>query len=149
MARSAEIVQAAQAAQGAQVIGIDTNVLLRFLFADDPVQSAKARALIEQYGTRPDSVRLTDVVMVEMTWVLRRVYGSSRAAVIGVVEQLLADPAFAFSSRPRVRRALDDCRRMPLDFADCLIAQDNTEAGCDFTATFDRRMRGSPRVRLL
>lgn len=131
------------------MIGIDTNVLLRFLFADDPVQSPKARALIEQHGVVPDSVRITDVVLAEMAWVLQRLYGFDGAGIVDVVVKLLGDPAFLFSDRARIQRALDGCRRVPLGFADCLIAQDNADAGCDFTATFDRKMRGLPRVKLL
>lgn len=131
------------------MIGIDTNVLLRFLLADDTEQSPRARTLVAEYGGLPETLRLADVVLVELAWVLPGIYGFDRSHVVATMERLLDDPAFAFSDRLRMQRALDDYRGSGAGFADCLIAQDNAAAGCTFTATFDRKMRNLPSVQML
>lgn len=131
------------------MIGIDANVLLRFLLADDALQSPKARALIAELGTLPETLRLADTVLVELAWVLQRMYGFDRGHIADTLGRLLGDPAFAFSDRTLIQSALDEYRGTSAGFADCLIAHDNVTAGCTFTATFDRKMRNLPGVRVL
>lgn len=107
------------------MIAIDTNVLLRYLLADDVNQHRKAKALIEV--ERP--ALLTDVVLVEAVWTLTgKRYGLDKAAICDVVRGLIGDGAFRFESSQVVWSALMDyqeselVRGKALDFADCLIA---------------------------
>lgn len=131
------------------MIGIDTNILLRFLLADDPKQSPIARALVAEHGELPESLRLADAVLMDLVWTLSRLYSFDRSQVADVLERLLADAAFAFSDRQQLQTVLGAYRGSSAGFADCLIAQDNAAAGCTFTATFDRKMRNINAVQLL
>jgi len=106
------------------VIAIDTNVLLRYLLADDDAQYKKARSLIE--GKMP--VLITDVVLVETVWTLTgKRYKLNKSSICEVVRGLIGDSAFKFESSQVVWSALMDyqdskpVRGKTLDFADALI----------------------------
>jgi predicted nucleic-acid-binding protein len=108
------------------LIAVDTNVLLRYLLADDVSQHGKAKALIE---THPP-VLLTDVVLVEAVWTLTgKRYDLDKEAICKVVRDLIGDAAFRFESSQVVWSALMDyqdskpVRGKVLDFADALIAR--------------------------
>ncbi|MCV6627263.1 MAG: type II toxin-antitoxin system VapC family toxin, partial [Cellvibrionaceae bacterium] len=106
------------------MIAIDTNVLLRYLLADDASQYRKSKAVIE--GQRP--VLITDVVLSEAVWTLAgKRYSLDKNALCMVVRELIGDAAFCFESSQVVWSALMDyqesrvVRGKALDFADCLI----------------------------
>jgi len=118
------------------LIGLDTNVLARYLAQDDPDQSARATQLIESLDDEnPGFVSL--VVLSELHWVLRRAYNVSRDDVATVVRRLLDATEITVQEPDAVRRALS--RPGPADFPDALISELGVLAGCDYTATFDRR----------
>ena len=106
------------------MIAIDTNVLLRYLLADDVAQHAKANAII--ISQRP--ALITDVVLAETVWTLTgRRYNLDKAAVCAVVRCLISDAAFIFESAQVVWSSLCDyeeakpVRGKELDFVDLLI----------------------------
>ena len=108
------------------MIAIDTNVLLRYLLADDASQHRKAKALIE----RRCPVLITDVVLAETVWTLTgRRYELGKVEVCEVVRGVIGDGAFRFESSQVVWSALMDyqdskiVRGKTLDFADALIAR--------------------------
>ena len=108
------------------MIAIDTNVLLRYLLADDASQHRKAKALIE----RQRRVLITDVVLAETVWTLTgRRYELGKVEVCEVVRGVIGDGAFRFESSQVVWSALMDyqdskiVRGKTLDFADALIAR--------------------------
>ncbi|MBO9483134.1 MULTISPECIES: type II toxin-antitoxin system VapC family toxin [Gammaproteobacteria] len=110
------------------MIAIDTNVLLRYLLDDDELQSPKAARLI----TGQHKVLITDVVLVETLWTLRgKKYNLDNPELIGVIQQLFAEPNLCFEDGQTVWRALNDFRlakpvkagskRKTADFPDALI----------------------------
>jgi predicted nucleic-acid-binding protein len=106
------------------MIAIDTNVLLRYLLADDAAQYTKAMALIK--NQRP--ALITDVVLIEAVWTLTgKRYGLDKPAVCNLVRALIGDGGFIFESSQVVWSALCDyeesklVRGKALDFADALI----------------------------
>lgn len=108
------------------MIAIDTNVLLRYLLADDVSQHNKAKAVIN--NERP--ALITDVVLVETVWTLAgKRYGLDKAALCAVVRALIGDGAFAFESSQVIWSALNDYEKSKpvrgklLDFADALIVE--------------------------
>lgn len=131
------------------MIGIDTNVLLRVLLDDDAAQGARIDALFGSHVQVPGSARIADVVLAEALWTLGSVYGQPKSALVGALGALLAQPAYAFEDRTAVQQALDGYTRGRAGFADCLIVAKNAAAGCTFTATFDRVLRGLPGAKLL
>jgi predicted nucleic-acid-binding protein len=131
------------------VIGLDTNVLVRYLTQDDPVQARRANAVVAAAREKSERCRLDSVVLCELVWVLRGAYGYDKPTVIDVLERILMTAQFDIGEKDLVRRALEDHRLGAGDFADYLIGHSNREAGCASTATFDRRLKSSSVFRVL
>ena len=131
------------------MIGLDTHILLRLWLNDDPRQSKRIDALLAEHGHTPGSLLVTDGVLAEAVWTLRSAFGQDKAAQLLAVRSLLDETAFAFEDRDCVAQAADLFEQGTCGFSDCLIAARHARHGCAFTATFDRRMRKLPGVRLL
>jgi len=118
------------------VIGLDTNVLARYVMQDDPRQSPRATRLIESLSTEaPGFVPV--VTLVELVWVLSGSYGLSRAQVATVLETLLRSRELVIDRAELVSQALSRFGSAGLDFADALIERTAAAAGCEATMTFD------------
>jgi predicted nucleic-acid-binding protein len=123
------------------VIGLDTNVLLRFLVQDDEVQAARSARVIRQAVTRREPIVLNPVVLVEVAWVLGSSYEYSRGDIAAAFDDILDADGFEIADRDAVRAAVEDYRMSKADFADALIGRLNQRAGCRDTVTFDRRLK--------
>lgn len=121
------------------MIGLDTNVLVRYIVQDHPEQSAAAARLIEGQCTAQSPGYVSVLVLVELAWVLTSAYGFEKSAVIPVIRQFLRTAEFAVEDRDTVRAALREFESGAADFADCLIACRNQAHGCARTYTFDLR----------
>jgi predicted nucleic-acid-binding protein len=121
------------------VIGLDSNVLVRYVAQDEPRQSARASRLLEDELTtdRPGFVSL--VALAETAWVLESVYAADRATVLRVVRGLLAAAHLRVQEPEAVALAADDVESTAIDFDDALIARVARSHGCAHTLTFDRR----------
>ena len=120
------------------MIGLDTNVLVRYFAQDDPVQAKLAERVID--GLTVESRGYVSLVsLVELCWVLVRAYELDRQRTADIVERLLESSEIAVNRSDAVRRALRTYRRSTADMADCLIDCLGTEDGCDTTLTFDVR----------
>lgn len=131
------------------MIGLDTNVLVRYFTEDDPKQSKLARAVFERRLSKAAPGYISTVVLIEMVWVLTRAYSSPREVVADIVDGLLTSPVIAFENKVQVRKALADYRSTAADFGDCLIGRGNEAAGCEATVTFDRAAAKLPGFKLL
>lgn len=129
------------------MIGLDTDVLVRLLTADEPVQLKAASRLLAAHDGEPGAFFINDTVLVEPIWVLRRLCGFEPGESLTAVKSLLDNDAFTFEDRERLGRAVGSCSDQPRDFADTMIALKNAAAGYASTATFGKAMRGLPRVR--
>lgn len=119
------------------MIGLDTNVLVRYIMQDDPRQSALAARLVESLsGESPGFVPLVSVV--ELAWVLTSAYDLDRGQVVEAFEALLRTKEIAVERAEVVWQALRVYRGGNADFADCLIERSAAAAGCARTMTFDR-----------
>jgi len=118
--------------------GIDTNVLLRFLLNDDPVQSAAAKAFVDAHTEAGGTIFVNRVVLCETVWVLTRGYRYGKDAVAGMLDALLDTEGVLVEDRPQVAAAVA-LWRSGAGFADALIGRTNTQAGCAATLTFDRK----------
>lgn len=119
------------------MIGIDTNVLLRLLIRDDEAQFGRLVAEIEA-GAWDGGVMVNPIVVVEAVWVLTKKLGRPKEEVLGFLDDLLATDGLVVQHETAVARAAAVWRTAKCDFADCLIAVINTEAGATTTLTFDR-----------
>jgi predicted nucleic-acid-binding protein len=129
------------------VIGLDTNVLVRYLTQDDPVQSVRATRLIERGLTIHDPGFVSMVVLVETVWVLRRTYGVRDAEMVAILESLLAADTLFIEQEAAVFRATALMKAGLGGFADALIATIGDAAGCLYTVTFDRSALRLPSFR--
>lgn len=123
------------------MIGLDTNVLVRFLVQDDPEQAAAA---IELFDTLSEDAPgfVCREVLVELVWVLERAYGLSRADISRALDGLLEAQELLVETADRVALASDRYRRGGPGFADQMVALAGQAAGCHATATFDRKAAG-------
>ncbi len=121
----------------ADVLGIDSNILVRFLTKDDEVQFEHASRLLGQAEDR--SLFLGVIVLVEVNWTLRSVYQRPAKEVLRTLEDLVDARQFTVEDRDEVVRAIGIARDTGTDFSDALIALRNEGIGCTRTATFDRR----------
>jgi predicted nucleic-acid-binding protein len=121
------------------VIGLDTNILVRFLAQDEVVQSPRANQIIERQLTeeRPGFISL--VTMVETVWVLDRIYGLSNAEIAATVERILQAETLFVQNEQEVFTAAIALKTGVAAFADALIGALGAWAGCTATLTFDKK----------
>jgi predicted nucleic-acid-binding protein len=121
------------------VIGLDTNVLVRYLTQNDPSQARLATDLIERRLSHQDPGFISIVAMVETAWVLERAYGLSAAEVAAVIERLLQAAELVVQDEQEVFTAMAALKEGRGSFADALIGVFGQRAGSTFTATFHRK----------
>ena len=118
------------------MIGLDTNVIVRYIMQDDPKQSPKATQLIESLsGEAPGYITVVSVV--ELYWVLTSCYALSDTQVAQALEAILRSKQLLVERADQVMRALRVFAVGKADFADCLIERAASGAGCTQTMTFD------------
>jgi predicted nucleic-acid-binding protein len=120
------------------VIGLDTNVLVRYLAQDDPAQSTAAARLMESFTSEAPGF-LSTVALAETVWVLQRAYGVAKPAMLGVLEGLLRAREILVEDAETHYLALAVSEATSVDYADAVIGQAGKRAGCETTVTFDRR----------
>jgi predicted nucleic-acid-binding protein len=126
------------------MLGIDTNVVVRLVVADDAGQTGRARKLIEQALGREEPVLISLLVLLECEWVLRSRYGFSRVALLSIFRALLEARELSFEDEPALEEALFHWKDSACGFSDCLIAAHNRQMGCRATATFDGKAARLP-----
>ena len=118
------------------MIGLDTNVLVRYVMQDDPRQSAKANRVIDAL-TQENPGFLSLIVLVEFVWVLESCYDLDRGGVSRAMESILRSRELCVDRVDLVTQALRVFQSGKADFADCLIARICSASSCDQTLTFD------------
>jgi predicted nucleic-acid-binding protein len=131
------------------MIGLDTNVLVRYLTQDDAIQSRKATEIIERQLTVAKPGFVSVVVIVETVWVLDRAYGFSAKEVAAAIERMLQVEVLAIENEQEVFTAMLTLKAGRGSFADALIAQLAARAGCIHTLTFDTKALRLPGFKLL
>ena len=130
------------------MIGLDTNVLARYIAQDDASQTATAAKVIESLSSEsPGFVPV--VVIAELVWVLQFSYRFNRLEIAEVIEKLLRSAELLIENAEIVAQALREFRRSRADFADCLIERCAHAAGCQHTVTFDMRAATLGDMRLI
>ena len=118
------------------MLGVDTNVLVRFFTGDDPGQFQTAKDLIE--GASDGELFINSLVLAELHWVLRRGYLIEAKSILELFDRLFEFREFTIGDQELVQQALLEARATGGDFADSLIAQINQANGCSVTLTFDK-----------
>jgi predicted nucleic-acid-binding protein len=131
------------------VIGLDTNVLIRYLTQDDPVQSAKATKIMERRLTTADPGFVSIVTMAEVVWVLDRAYRLTAREIAAAIERMLQIEVLVVEDEQEVFAAMVALKQGHGAFADALIAALGARAGCTYTLTFDKKAFRLPGFKLL
>ena len=121
------------------MIGLDTNILVRYLTQDDPTQSPKATELIERRLTEEKPGFVSIVAMVETVWVLERAYGLTPHAIVGAVERVLQTDVLVVENEQEVFTAMIALKEGQGSFADAVMAALGAKMGCSCMLTFDRK----------
>jgi predicted nucleic-acid-binding protein len=121
------------------MLGVDTNVLVRYLTRDDQPQYERARRLINREVAKGEPVMVSLLVLLETEWVLRSRYKMAKVDVVTAFSALLDTADLTFEDEPSIETAVYSWKDSTTDFADCLIEARNRRLGCRATATFDGR----------
>ena len=128
------------------MIGLDTNIMLRYLVQDDPAQSPKATEVIERRLTKEDPGFVSLVCILEIVWVLGSLYKRSRVEIAKHVEMILAADTLQVQNEQEVYQAVVALRNGSGTFEDALVGALGSWWGCSATLTFDegaaRRLNG-------
>ena len=121
------------------MLGLDTNVLVRFLVRDHEAQFERARRLIKREVGAQEKVLISLLVLLETEWVLRSRYGLPKNQIMDAISGLLDATELELEDEPTIEEALYLWKDSAADFADCLIGAHHRRLGCRATATFDAR----------
>ena len=121
------------------MIGLDTNVLVRYLTQDDQEQANKANKLIEQQLSTHKPGYITLITLVEIVWVLESCYGQSKSEILNILHALLTTKQLLIEQADIVYLALKRFTSGSADFSDALIATLSENNGCRTVFTFDKK----------
>ena len=125
------------------MIGLDTNVLLRWLLNDDS-DPAQTQLAAETIASELEPVWVGPIVLAELSWVMRRNFGLKRQDLVEVFQRLLDSPMFIIPDRTCVEEAVTNFSKGGPGFSDHLIAALNSSVGCRTTYTFDKIAAKTP-----
>lgn len=116
------------------MLSLDTNVILRFLLDDVPDQTLKATDLIQG-----NSVYVTDVVIVEVIYVLEKVMGLSRQDIGALVLDFLGFSNVLHSPYFLLETIQFYLKHPALSIVDCYAALE-AKVYSNQLVTFDKRL---------
>ena len=119
------------------MLGVDTNVLIRYLIRDDQPQYKRARRLVDREVRKGEPLLVSLLVLLESECVLRSRYELPKSEIVAAFSALLDTADLAFEDEPAIEHAIFLWKDSSADFADCLIDARNLRLGCRATATFD------------
>jgi predicted nucleic-acid-binding protein len=130
------------------MIGLDTNVVVRYLTHDDAAQTAAAVRLIDSLSADSPGF-LSLIVIVELVWVLEVSYRFKKNEIEQVLGTLLRSKELVVERAEIISQALRKFSGGRTDFADCLTERSAHAAECRYTVTFDRNAASAAGMKLL
>ena len=131
------------------MIGLDTNIIVRYLTQDDPEQAKIVNFEIESKKAQEIPFYITSIVMYELVWVLETAYEYSRDEIASALDKIFQTQQFEFENKKQMLSALTDYRTGKGDFSDHLIGRTGNQAGCLETLTFDQGLKNNTFFRVL
>ena len=121
------------------MIGIDTNILVRYLTNDYEAQSKKVEELFAQYKNTKNSIFINNIVLCETIWVLERGYKYPKSSIIDVLKMILSTTEFAFDNQHLLIQASIEYEKYSnADLADIIISITNKSYGCNTSTSLDK-----------
>lgn len=121
------------------MIGVDTNILVRYFLQDDPNQCRAVNRLLEEVETHTGTLFVNTTVLCELCWVLESVYGYTKTHIAEIIEKMIRSPYFIIENAEIAWEAMMLYKKSGIDFADLLIGKINHRFGCEYTVTFDKK----------
>ena len=121
------------------MIGLDTNILVRYLTQDDPTQARLANKIIDEQLTSRNPGFISSIVLVEVVWVLEVCYKQTKIAIEKIVSGLLTTRQLMIDEADLVYLALKRFSGGNADFSDALIAVISESRGCTSILSFDKK----------
>lgn len=121
------------------MIGLDTNVVVRLLLADDRSQTRRAVGLLERAQADGITVMLTLEVIQEVEWVLRSSAKKTKSEFLGIARKLLETRDIEIGNEAVLEQALRTYEKSTADFSECLFLAHYQQLGCDTMFTFDAK----------
>lgn len=131
------------------MIGLDTNILVRYIVRDDQQQADDAQKLIETQCTLDTPGYICLIVLCELVWVLSRGYGYERSVISSVLRRILSVQELHVQNAELAWRALKRFEKGKADFADYLIGVNNRANKTSVTYTFDQKAAESTLFQLV
>lgn len=130
------------------MIGLDTNVIVRYIVQDDMAQARKATALIESL-TDENPGFISMVAVVELVWVIQSCYDASKAETVAIFDKLLRLRTLRLENADVISKAVRSYAASTADFADCFIQCSGSHAQCSHTVTFDSKASKTAGMQLI
>lgn len=121
------------------MIGLDTNILVRFVTKDDDIQARKAYEVLTQSCSEQNQGFVSTIVLIELVWVLQSCYEYEKAYIIQTLESLILAKEICLEHSDSVQKACNYFSLKNVDFSDTLIGIINKSYGCKTTVTFDKK----------
>ena len=121
------------------MIGLDTNILVRYIVQDDEIQAELASRLLEGTLDQKNPGLVSTIVLCELIWVLRRAYGYEKGQVVKVLRTLLSSAGLVVDRVDDAWRALREYESGSADFSDYYIGQMNRTLHAETTYTLDQK----------
>lgn len=121
------------------MIGLDTNVFIRYIVQDDEQQAQLATDVIENQCSVENPAFINEITLCEIVWVLKRAYHYDKSIILAVLKQLISGSEVYISSHVDAWEAYADYETGNADFSDYFIARINKKMGCPFTFSFDKK----------
>jgi len=131
------------------MIGLDTNVILRYLLQDDPIQTRQANQIVDRQLSEQNLGFISLVTVLEIVWVLRSLLKQNPSQISSHLVNLLTADSLEVQNEQQVFDALFALKSGSGEFEDALIGALNAWAGCSCTLTFDRKAARMPRFRAI
>jgi predicted nucleic-acid-binding protein len=119
------------------MIGLDTNVLVRYIAQDDALQSPIASEIFDKFSVE-NSGFITTVALVEFVWVMQSCYQASKTEVVTILKMLCRTRELKIENADTAIAAITVFEASKGDFADCMLERAAHKAGCQYTVTFDK-----------
>ena len=128
------------------MIGLDTNILVRWITQDDENQCVKIKNLFAQYKAKSETFYINEIVLCETLWVLQSVFAYQKTDLIMLLNSLLNNADLIIENEEQIIVALSLYEKNRAGFADCLISVKNAYAKCNTTFSFDKAAAQLPNM---
>lgn len=121
------------------VVGLDTNLLVRFLTDDDADQANKVYEVFKQAEQDGSELYVPTLVVFELVWVLKSIYKFERSSILQILSDLISMPIFKFENISIIQSCIRDANNTTFDLSDLLIVYSAKTCAVNSILTFDKK----------